>query len=221
MIRSYLKKIASSTTHNSLAAFLRKKRFKHFLKMIEQFHIDSVTILDVGGWERFWEIQGFADSSHKIILLNLEKFKTHHANISSIIGDAKDMREFPDQSLEIVFSNSVIEHLGTIENQRKMASEVRRIGQMYFIQTPSYFFPVEPHFLFPFFQWFPLTVRIFLVRHFSLGHFDQQKTKEDAERLVKEHRLLKKNEFRSLFPDSRIITERFFGFTKSYIAIKS
>jgi Methyltransferase domain len=221
MLKSVLKRIASSTSHNSLAASLRKKRFKYFLKIIEQIDKKNITILDVGGWEKYWEIQEFTDKSHQIILLNSEKVKTNYSTISSVSGNALNMSEFSDQSIDVVFSNSVIEHLGTFENQLKMANEVKRIGKMYYIQTPSFYFPLEPHFLFPFFHWLPFSLRIFLVRHFSLGYFEKQKNTQDAERLVKEHHLLKKREFRSLFPDGLIITEKFFGFTKSYIAIKS
>ena len=185
---------------------MRRKRFKHFLKLVEQFDNKSVTILDVGGWERYWEVQEFADTSNQIILLNTEKFKTRHSGISSVVGDARNMDGFPDQSIDIVFSNSVIEHLETFENQSEMANEVKRIGKKYFIQTPSYYFPLEPHFLFPFFHWFPISIRVFFVQHLSLGHFKKQETKENAEKLVREHRLLKKNEFQSLFPDAKIIT---------------
>ena len=220
MLKSFLKRISSSTSNTSLATSFRRKRFRYFLNVIEQIDKTSIKILDVGGWEKFWEIQDFADSPHQITLLNLEQFQTNHERISSVVGNAADMNQFMDKSFDIVFSNSVIEHLGTIENQIKMANEVRRIGKRYFIQTPSYYFPFEPHFLFPFFHWFTKTFRIFLVLHFSLGHYKRQESREQAERLVNEHRLLKKRELKSLFPDARIIVERFFGLSKSYIAIK-
>jgi ubiquinone/menaquinone biosynthesis C-methylase UbiE len=220
MIKAFFKKLASSTANDSLATSLRRKRFQHFLAIVERFDKTSITILDIGGWERFWEIQRFSDTANHIILLNTGQVKTHHAGISSVVGDARNMGEFGDQSIDIVFSNSVIEHLETIDNQLKMANEVRRIGKKYFVQTPSYFFPFEPHFLFPMFHWFPVPMRVFLVQHLALGYFEKQKSKADAEKLIREHRLLKKHEFQSLFPDAEIITERFCGFTKSYIAIK-
>lgn len=131
MIKSFLKRLASSTANDSLAASFRRKRFRHFLKLVEQFGTSTVTILDVGGWEVFWEIQSFADTANHIILLNTEKVETHHAGISSVAGDARNMKEFSDRSIDIVFSNSVIEHLETFENQLRMASEVRRIGKTY------------------------------------------------------------------------------------------
>ena len=59
---------------------------------------------------------------------------------------------FKDKSFDAVFSNSVIEHVGTFEDQKMMANEVIRVTNFYFIQTPNLYFPIEPHFLVPFFQ---------------------------------------------------------------------
>ncbi|WP_255695553.1 methyltransferase domain-containing protein [Rhodohalobacter sp. 614A] len=52
-------------------------------------------------------------------------------------GDALDMHMFEDKSFDVVFSNSVIEHVGSFENQRRFADEVRRVGKAYWVQTPD------------------------------------------------------------------------------------
>ena len=72
---------------------------------------------------------------------------------------------------DIVFSNSVIEHLGDIEGQRRMAKEIRRVGKYYYLQTPNRNFPVEPHFQFPFFQFLPKWLRTAIVRRWSIGWY--------------------------------------------------
>lgn len=219
-MKEFLQFLASSSSSDSLANSFRKKRFQYFCELVFSCGQNPITILDVGGTERFWEVHGFVETGHKIILLNLTAPKSNYPNILTISGDAIDLSMFADQSIDIVFSNSVIEHLFTFENQNKMANEIRRVGKKYYIQTPSYYFPLEPHFLFPFFHWLPKSVRIFLIRQFSLGWYDRQKSKEKASKLVEEIRLLKKSEFQFFFPDAKIISERFFGITKSYIAIK-
>lgn len=71
-------------------------------------------------------------------------------------GDATNLSQYSDKSFDIVFSNSVIEHLYTKENQISMAKEVNRVGKNYFIQTPNYWFPIEPHWVFPSFSIFLL-----------------------------------------------------------------
>jgi SAM-dependent methyltransferase len=219
-MRKLLQKLASSTSPDSLASKFRRKRFKFFLEILSAFSNGSATILDVGGWERFWEIQGFVNTNHKLIILNLNKVETHYPNIVSIIGDARDLSQFADKSVDIVFSNSVIEHLSTFENQAKMAGEVIRVGKKYYVQTPSYYFPLEPHFLFPFFHWLPIFIRVFLVRHFSLGWHTKSDSDAEALRSIHEIRLLTKSELKRLFPEAIIHTEKFLGLIKSYTAIK-
>lgn len=129
------------------------------------------------------------------------------------------MKEFEDKQFDIVFSNSVIEHVGSFEDQLKMADEIRRVGEKYFVQTPNYFFPIEPHFLFPFFQFLPVKLRIFLVSHFSIGWYERIQDPERALRAVTENRLLKPAEMKQLFPECKIWREKIFGITKSLIAI--
>ena len=41
---------------------------------------------------------------------------------------------------------------------------MRELAQLHWVQTPYRYFPVEPHFLFPGFQFLPLTVRAVLMR---------------------------------------------------------
>ena len=72
-----------------------------------------------------------------------------------ISRDATNLHEFGDASFDIAFSNSVIEHLSTFENQARMAAEVRRVARAYWVQTPNFWFPIEPHFLVPAWHWLP------------------------------------------------------------------
>jgi hypothetical protein len=219
-MRQLLKTLASSTSLNSLAASFRRKRFKLFHDLISRIEHTPITILDIGGWQAFWEVVGFSDTPHKIILLNTHNVNIRHNNFVSIIGDARKLDTFTDNSFDVVFSNSVIEHLGTYQDQQRMANEVRRVGKKYFIQTPSFFFPIEPHFLFPFYHWLPSALRVSLIRKFSLGFISRAPSKEQAVQTLSEYRLLKKSEMKALFPDAIIHSEKLLGFTKSYMAIK-
>lgn len=217
---SNLQNLADPDRSTSLAVALRRKRFRLFLELVESCPRRRLQILDVGGTEQFWETMGFADSGHEITILNLTQAATRRENIVSIAGDARGMPQFDDDQFDIVFSNSVIEHLGCWEHQRQMAGEVRRLAKKYFVQTPNYYFPIEPHFLFPGFQFLPLAARIWLVRHRSLGTYQRVVDYRRARELVSEIRLLRKSELKVLFPDAAILHERFLGATKSLIAIR-
>jgi len=212
-----LKKLADNSDPGGFGTKMRLKRHAFFVGLISS--IDRpIKILDVGGIELYWKTMKMADSQDlQITLLNLEKKEISSKNMISIAGDATQMDAFKDQSFDIVFSNSVIEHVGDFEAQSRMAREVARIGQRYFVQTPNYWFPMEPHFLVPGFQWLPITLRIWLIRHFNLGWHQRISDFEQARDLITHTRLLTKREFRSLFPKAKLYEEKIFGLTKSFI----
>jgi hypothetical protein len=173
-----------------------------------------VKILDVGGTELFWERMGFADDeNYQITILNLSKTESHYSNISLVVGDARDMSEFEDEAFDVAFSNSVIEHVGGPAEQRQMAEEVMRVGKGYFVQTPNRSFPFEPHYLFPLFQFFPLGLKVFLIRRWYPRISDRDK----ATKAAKSVRLLSRREVVDLFPDGKIRDEKLLGMTSSFI----
>lgn len=210
------KLIANNENPDSLATKLRRKRFSFFFSMLSKLE-RPIKILDVGGTEQFWQMQGFGEMEDvKITLLNLEEHRVSRSGFTSIKGDACDLK-FADQSFDVVFSNSVIEHVGDRNNQIRMAQEAKRVGVRYFIQTPNKNFLMEPHFVFPLFQFLPINVRANLAMNFKLGWFDRQPSFEQARSLVESITLLTRNELRAIFPDSNLYEEKFFGMTKSFI----
>jgi hypothetical protein len=210
------KKIADNDHPDSLATRFRNKRFNLFLLLLSRLS-RPITILDIGGTEQFWRMMGFHDSDNiNITLLNLNHDSISHPNLNSIIGDAREI-SYPDGSFDVVFSNSVIEHVGNFDSQMRMADEIRRVGKRYFVQTPNRNFFVEPHFLFPYFQFLPLRLRIWLVTNFKLGWYRRQPSVERARDLVESITLLTKKDVLSLFPGSTLYEEKIFGMTKSFI----
>ena len=212
------KTIADNTDKRSLSHRFRQRRFRVFLEMVRSLP-KPISILDIGGTLAFWEGMGFSEEGVTITLLNLEAQDQMKPGFCSIAGDATAL-DFEDQSFDIVFSNSVIEHLYTFEQQQKMAAEVQRVGKHYFIQTPNYWFPIEPHWVFPFFQYLPFNCRVWLTQHFSLGHIPKQPERSAAERQVREIRLMTASELRSIFPKAESYTERFLFFAKSFVMKK-
>ncbi len=207
---------------DSLVSSLRRKRFAFFKNLIKSAP-DTLKILDIGGTLEFWVDSGFLADLLKnndiyITILNITESQSNHPNITTTVGDATNLRQFKDGEFDIVFSNSVIEHLFTYNNQILMAEEIKRIGKRYFIQTPNKYFPIEPHFQFPLFQFLPLSIKILMIRNFQLGWRKKAATKEQAVKTVTEIRLLDNKEIQSLFPNSKIYKEKFFGLTKSLIA---
>lgn len=201
----------------SLNQKFREKRFKFFISLLERIKSeDTIKILDVGGEENYWERMKYIDNTNvEVTLLNLAKVPTKNKNFISIKGDGCDLSSFEDKQFDIVFSNSVIEHVFSMDNQKKMADEIMRVGKYYYVQTPNYFFPIEPHWLFPFFQFLPFKIRVILTKNFNLGHYKKSANEEDAIKRVSEVKLLTEKQMKELFPGGKVYLEIFLGLVKS------
>lgn len=220
MLDKLYRKTAGYGADGSIALKVRFKRMKLFKQLMDPLP-KPITILDIGGTSTFWERMGLAGNENfQIIILNLYQEKSDFDNLKCVVGDGRDLKDFENKKFDIVFSNSVIEHLGNFYDQKRMAQEIQRVGKNYFVQTPSYYSPIEPHFFFPFFQFLPNDIKFFLVNHFNLGYFKKTKNKKKSEDIVNSIRLLKKKEVKRLFPGSEIHSEKYLGFTISYISYK-
>ena len=115
----------------------RPKRMHHF---VDLFKVNSSTrILDIGGNPYNWL---FISKPSDTTLLNLSYNPDHIVKdrFWYVVGNALHL-PLKDNGFDIIFSNSVIEHLGDYHNQKKFAKEVLRVGICYYIQTPyRYFF---------------------------------------------------------------------------------
>lgn len=138
---------------------------------------------------------------------------------STLHGDACAV-EAPDNAYDLVHSNSVIEHVGTWSRQVQMADEVRRLAPHYYIQTPYMWFPYEPHFMAVGFHWLPEQTRARAMLRRRHGHKARQPDAMAAHRLIENFRLLHVTQMQALFPDAQILRERFFGLTKSLMAVR-
>ncbi len=197
--------------------------FVHFRRrrMVKFFLIFDVSptdhLLDIGGTPQTWEREAASSSQFSVTLINTRSNgRLEGGRFTSIVGDATAM-PFPDNAFDIAFSNSVIEHLSTWEQQQQFALEARRVAGKLWIQTPARSFPIEAHLLTPYIQYLPKKVQHRIVRWTPRGLL----TPDEVHEIVDEVRLLTYSEVQQLFPDCRILRERFLGLTKSYIAVRT
>jgi hypothetical protein len=198
----------------------REKRFRIFREQIRTLK-RPLTILDIGGTETYWELMNFAEERDiTFTICNLDPQKVNRSNFSFIHADATNLAQFRDKQFDVVYSNSVIEHLFTYDNQQKMANEIRRVGKNYFVQTPNLYFPLEAHWLFPFFQFLPFRLRVYMTQHFNIGGYPKTGNRKAAEERVAEVRLLSEKDMKKLFPDGKCYKEKFMLMTKSICMYK-
>lgn len=204
---------------SSVNQHFRERRFRFFRALIESVKLDRpLRILDVGGTQSYWENMDFIPPKVHFTLFNLMEQEVTLPNFTSLHGDATDLAQFTDGEFDLVHSNSVIEHLFTWEAQERMAREVMRVGKRYYVQTPNLYFPIEPHWVFPLFQFLPVGLRIGITKRYYLDTIAPKERQRVAEDRVKEVRLLTEKEMKILFPGSRIYREMFLGLKKSITA---
>lgn len=199
----------------------RAQRFAQLSEFVREM-LRPIRIIDIGGTNEFWEAGGWADNDEvQITLVNHVSQPQIHSNITPLQGDATQLKEHETQSFDLAFSNSVIEHLFTFDAQSKMAGEVQRVGRHYWVQTPNYWFPIEPHFHFLGWQWLPESVRVGILRRKRCGWRGKTPNVDRARELVREVRLMTRSELSRLFPNGEIRAEKSCGLVKSWIAVGS
>jgi hypothetical protein len=208
---------------------MRAKRLLPLRRLIGQVHQarGAVRIMDVGGRALYWSALGDEFLRRHHVTVNLLNLASDLAGTDSDVfrhqvGNACECPEWQDGAFDIVHSNSVIEHVGNWPMILRFAANCRRLAPYHFIQTPYFWFPVEPHFLFPFFHWLPRPIRVSIWMKRKLGQRSKAADLDSAIRKMEdEPYLLDLRMMRLLFPDSEILRERFFMLTKSLIAFRA
>ena len=203
--------------------YFRSRRFPLIEQMIAEIHAKkgSCGIIDVGGRQEYWDpiLPALAKYNAHVTVTNLEKTQPDGANrFSFVYANACDMKVFETGSFDLAHSNSMIEHVGTWSDMAAAASEIRRISKSYYVQTPYFWFPLEPHFRVPFYHWLPEQVRARMIMRAKLGYIGKAANLGDAMASVQSACLLDKRQFAYLFPDAEVGFERVLGLPKSLIA---
>ena len=195
--------------------YFRPKRMRQFA---QRFGLTSQTrVLDVGGYEFNWSL---LPTPPRLTILNLSLPNVRAHNVTWLVGDGQYL-PFKDKAFDVVYSNSVIEHLGSLEKQCRLAAECRRVGRRYYVQTPNRWFPIEPHMMTLFIHWLPRGFQIRLLRYFSVWGLVTKPTRQQCEDLLNELRLLDTQDLQQLFPGAEIWHEYVLGLPKSLMAAKT
>lgn len=188
--------------------------------------LERMRVLDLGGTVRAWRRAPVVPKHVTVLNLHLHPFEMgeEHSRPSWIDvreGDAcAPPADILEQRWDLVFCNSLIEHVGGYARRHQLADIVRTLGDAYWVQTPYRYFPVEPHFLFPLFQFLPLAARREILRRWPLVH-TRPRSKRQATNVALETELIGRGEMRHLFPDGRLIGERVGPLVKSLIAVRT
>jgi hypothetical protein len=194
----------------------RSQRFARFMELMSPSATDL--ILDVGVTDTAWRSSNPLEAAYpwpeRITAVGLQPMPTFQELFPAVTFVVADGRQLPfaDKTFDIGYSNAVIEHVGSLADQRQFATELLRTCRRVFISTPNARFPVDPHTLLPFVHWLPRGVRHPILRATGNGHW----ANESALRPISP------SELRSMFPQEfgvRIVRQRIFGMTTVITAI--
>lgn len=206
----------------------RSKRFARVEALLRDIlkKQDEVQVLDVGGRRKYWAyMPDDLRPKVNITIINLDSEQSKFASstddlrVEFAVGNGCSLPQFEDGQFDLTHSNSVIEHVGSLANMERFASETRRVGKAYYVQAPHLWFPIEPHFGVPFFQYLPSPTRAQILNRVKVGFTDKMDYAESLE-YIDSIILPDRTMMKRLFPDGELHRERFVGLTKSLTMIR-
>lgn len=224
-------RLADTADPRSLSTRFRQKRDRRLRELITLVAAGrpGIRILDVGGSVEYWRRVGLdflREVNAEIVVMNVTAFELKAQGADAklfqmVVGDACDLSAYPDGAFDLVHSNSVIEHVGNWARMKQFAAETRRVGRNYYVQTPYYWFPVEPHFYrAPMIHWMPRPLAARILTTFPVTYSGRTRSLDAAFGVLDGTQLIDRRQFSMLFPDAEIFAERLAGLTKSNIAIR-
>lgn len=203
----------------SISAKSRAKKFSQFLTLTAP--TADETIVDVGVntteysatdnyLEKFYP---YGDKITAVGLGDMNAFRTRYPRVTALEGDGRTL-PFADNAFAVAYSNAVIEHVGSVDDQRRFLSELYRVGRRGYLTTPNRHFPIELHTRIP-------LLHLLL----SKKNFDVVVTKIGKPWAVGDYMsLLSERELRALFSTAGItrytlIRNRFCGLTMTFTVV--
>jgi hypothetical protein len=213
----------------SRASRFRKARFQRLEALLSAIiaRKGHATVLDIGGRRDYWRLLDAALAPKiSLTLLNFEeelaigRDEGDSMDVTYVQGDGCAMPQYGDRSFDLAHSNSVLEHVGSLQNMVRFADETRRVGAAYYMQTPYLWFPIEPHYGVPVFHWLPAPTRAQLNNRFRIGYAARREDYRVSAAAADHIQMVDQHMVRQLFPDGALYKERFLLMVKSLTVIR-
>lgn len=131
--------------------------------------LSDMRVLDLGGTVQSWLRAPVRPAT--VLVLNLADEGDEADWITPVQGDACDPpAEVRSAEFDLVYSNSVLEHVGGHQRRCDFAAVAQDLADCHWVQTPNRYFPIEPHYLGPGFQFLPVSLRARILTRWPFAH---------------------------------------------------
>jgi hypothetical protein len=216
MLNKTVTKFIDPNRAGSFTYRCRQRRNEEFKRRFPD--LAEMRVLDLGGTAHTWRVPGMRASSVTIINIDQGVESPDEPWLEMLHADAC-AGSFG--KYDLVFSNSLMEHLGGHARRQQFAEVTQESASSWWIQTPYRYFPIEPHWVFPGFQFLPFRMRLMICQHRNTLNVPACKDRAEAAELVASTELISATEMRTYFPTSEIWFERIAGAPKSLVAVQS
>jgi hypothetical protein len=181
---TYNENVISRTEGGSLAdRVARRVRERMYQRLRALVPLDALeNVLDVGVTadrelicSNFFE--NFYPHPGRITALSNQDatwMEAHYQGLTFVRSNALSM-PFADDSFDLVFSNAVIEHVGSAENQKQFLRECARVSRRFvFLTTPNRYHPMEFHTVLPLIHFLPKKTHRALLKKLGMDFFAQE-----------------------------------------------
>ena len=206
-----------------LSYISRKHKLELFYRLMKPN--DQMRVLDIGAEinPNGGQVLQLIDSypwKDKVTAINtsaehIKLIKKHYPEVEVVVGDACEL-PWSDKHFDLVYSNAVIEHVGDFCRQKRMAAEIMRVADRWFVTTPNRRYPFEFHLRLPLVTWLPCNGYLWAGKVLRYNH-TRQKYVFGSE--CANLRLMTETELKQCFPTSKIIRQRVTFMAETLIAV--
>lgn len=222
MLRKFVRKVRSHT---------RSRRARAFFDRIQRLPGKQLSIVDLGGTAAFWPDWRVNEGHQlRITLVNdhhIDKSNIGYDNsipfISEIVRDATELQLGDLSQFDLIFSNSMLEHIPDPAKRKKLCAMIEESKKPYFIQVPNKYALIDPHFphpMVPFFARYPRELQAWLLSRHALGSGGRSTSYVDALNRLKSYNPLGPSDLQALFPSGTLLIEKTFGLPLSLIVVR-
>lgn len=185
-------------------AIMKVTRARRWKRLLEEFpDFENYNVLDLGGTVHTWTSECPVQPK-AVTVVNTFPLQDPYLSWMTVFQD--DATKYDWQAVsnyDFVYCNSVIEHVGGHSKRGDLGLTIERAAPRYWVQTPYRYFPIEPHWRFPGFQFLPTNVRVAISRKWPLTGYCGE-TKPQAVNSVLGVELLNLTEMKSYFPGAEV-----------------